>query len=900
MYKESCVVRRNSVNLLQISCFDIQLTKNDLMMIKKLLCSFTCLAISISLAAQTRLTASQLQNMFKAKTYNWVSVHDPSVVYNSADNTYYIIGSHMGLAKSSNLTGFSNVDNSHIFNKNYAEAFNTCPTHEVQVMRNGSTTMETLGSFNAGAYCATYASGTEAEWLKGNMWAPDMVYNANMKKWCMYLSLNGDNWASVIILLTADSPTGPFTYQGPVVFSGFNGQTYSGKSISYKNTDLETVLGPQTSLPLRYNTNAWGNLWPNSIDPCVFFDDSGELWMSYGSWSGGIFMLKLDKNTGLRDYTNTYTAATYTGKAPNGASYIGYICDPYFGKLIAGGAYVSGEGSYIKKIGNYYYLFMSYGGFAPDGGYEMRIFRSDTPDGSYVDASGNAAIYTSYMLNFGKNATTNKGMKIIGALNNWGTMTVGECAEGHNSAIVDTDGDAFVVYHTKFNDGTIGHQARTRQLFINENGWLVASPFKYTGKKTTQAIIESKQIFSADSIAGTYNFILHPYKLDNNAMAEALPEKIILSADGKITGDRTGTWKYSQDGKSFVTLTINGDTYYGVAMNQDVDGYADMPAMCFTAVSNTGVPIWLYKYHPKAAVASAYTPYITNYITASNTITTSAPAVDNVTPTFTVTNYNTGESDQTTLTEGGIFTPTEDGHKIKFDIRLSSGEYYYAAGPYIKNTLSTGDIPDTPVYYPVSTNKNTTSSWWTNFSKEDYSLEQGKNIEFQFYNYTNKVNNYSNWCLYGANATHGANGYIEYFGIRCDNWDNTTSSNIGCTSDFNWNTFTSDMDGSLVKMTLSYTETGLFTMTSTITTNMGKTYRYSYTKTLSANPSSINLFFVNEGSYIDGSSIPTSAPIIHAEGNVKDNKIYNLCGQEVDKNHKGLIIMNGKAIINNK
>ena len=59
----------------------------------------------------------------------------------------------------------------------------------------------------------------------------------------------------------------------------------------------------------------------------------------------------------------------------------------------------------------------------------------------------------------------------MGAFNNWGTMTVGECAEGHNSACVDADGNAFVVYHTKFNNGTVHHQVRVRQLFQNEYGW---------------------------------------------------------------------------------------------------------------------------------------------------------------------------------------------------------------------------------------------------------------------------------------------------------------------------------------------------------------------------------------------------------------------------------------------
>lgn len=865
---------------------------------KKLFIALACLASSMCMTAQTKLTSSEMQQMRKTKSYNWVSIHDPSVVYNSSDKTYYVVGSHRGLGSSSNLIGFSSLDNENIYNKSYSEAFKTNPTHEVQVTRDGTTTNETLGSFDAAAFCATYAKVTEAEWVSGDQWAPDMVYNPNMGKWCMYLSLNGDNWASVIIMLTADSPKGPFTYQAPIVFGGFNGQTYTvegeSRSVSYKDTDLELVLGELSSLPSRYNTSTWGNLWPNCIDPCVFFDDEGELWMAYGSWSGGIFMLKLDKNTGLRDYTTTYAATTYRG---NNGAYTGYLSDPYFGKLIAGGAYVSGEGPYIQKIGDYYYLFMSYGGFARNGGYEMRIFRSTSPDGPYKDALGSNATYTSWVLNYGPNATTNKGMKIIGAMNDWGTMTTGECAEGHNSAIVDPDGDAFVVYHTKFNDGTDGHQVRVRQLFQNEKGWLVASPFRYTGKQTTQAKIESQQLFTADSIAGTYKLLIHPYRLDHENMAEATPVNVTLTADGKISGDKTGTWKYSQDGKSFVTLAIAGTTYYGVALDQNVDGYNNMPAMCFTAVSNGGIPVWLYKHHPKAALAEAYPEYY-SYLTSSSVITASAPTAENVTPEFSVINTSTKEDDSATLSTDGTFTPTEDGHKITINLKVTSGGYYFTLGPSIKSTQSKGGEETTPTYYPVSTNKTTTAGWWSNFSTNDYTLEQGKTIEFQFYNYSNKEENWKNWCLYGASDTHGASNYTEYFGIRCDNWDNTTGSSTGCTSDFNWTTFKTDMDQSLVKMTVSYTAEGVFTMTATITTTAGKTYNYSYTKTIAAKPASINLFFVNEGSYIDGTSIPTGIGSTTAnKKRTYDNKMYNIAGQSVNANFKGLMIVNGKKYI---
>ena len=128
-----------------------------------------------------------------------------------------------------------------------------------------------------------------------------------MEKWCMYLSINGDNANCSIVLLTADNIEGPYLYQGPVVFSGFN---LGSTTLSYKYTDLEIALGTQASLPDRYNVSnlsGWRQRWPNAIDPCVFYDQSGKLWMSYGSWHGGIWMLELDEKTGLRDYDVTYT-----------------------------------------------------------------------------------------------------------------------------------------------------------------------------------------------------------------------------------------------------------------------------------------------------------------------------------------------------------------------------------------------------------------------------------------------------------------------------------------------------------------------------------------------------------------------------------------------------------------
>ena len=431
--------------------------------------------------------------------------------------------------------------------------------------------------------------------ISGNLWAPDVIWNPVMNKWCMYMSVNGDGWFSSIVLLTADDIEGPYQYQAPVVISGFKSGT------SYKDTDLELVIGSQSSLPDRYNVGSrWGNRWPNNIDPCVFYDEEGKLWMTYGSWSGGIWMLELDENTGLRDYDVEYTL---TGSGD------GITQDPYFGKKIAGGYYVSGEASYIEYIGGYYFLFVTYGGLAAggdandynNGGYQMRVFRSEKPDGPYVDSNNVNAVYNSYQLNFGPKAASNRGVNIFGAYTSWGNVAkgnYGERSQGHNSIIAAEDGRTYLVYHTRFQNWGESHQVRVHQVFQNKDGWLVAAPFEYTGEEVKSADIASTQQVNTDQIPGTYKLLFHKYKLDHTAKEAAEPVEVTLTADRKITGDVTGTWAITA-GTSYMNMVIGGVAYRGVLVEQTLES-KDTKTIAFSGLAykangTDGVTVWAYQ-----------------------------------------------------------------------------------------------------------------------------------------------------------------------------------------------------------------------------------------------------------------------------------------------------------------
>ena len=507
-----------------------------------------------------------------------VSVHDPSIVWDQATSTYYIFGSHRAAAKCNNMMSWEafTAPWATATSKDAANA-DAFTTPEVTKVTKGGKEYDL--NFNAFAWSAR---GSESYSVDGMMWAPDVIYNKKLGKYCMYLSINGDGWYSSIIMLTADNITGPYRYQAPVVMSGFR----SGDS--YKSTDLEIVLGEQASLPERYApTDNYGNHWPNAIDPCVFYDEDGNLLMSYGSWSGGIFMLQLDEETGLRDYDVDYELSATS--------------DPYFGKKIAGGAYVSGEASYIEYIGGYYFLFMTYGGLDAAGGYQMRVFRSLNPDGPYVDSKGSSALYDSYQLNFGPAANDgNRGVNIFGAYSKWGNLLTGganeasgERAQGHNSIIAAEDGRTYLVYHTRFQDWGEGHQVRVHQVYQNEEGWLVAAPFEYTGEGVKSAGIAAAQKVATADIAGNYKLLAHRYGLDHAAKEYAVPVDITLNADGTISGDATGTWSIKA-GTSYITINLGSD-YKGVMVPQTLEP-TDTKVPCFTALdSKTGVTIWGYK-----------------------------------------------------------------------------------------------------------------------------------------------------------------------------------------------------------------------------------------------------------------------------------------------------------------
>ncbi len=209
--------------------------------------------------------------------------------------------------------------------------------------------------------------------------------------------------------------------------------------------------------------------------------------MIYGSYSGGIFVKEMDPQTGLALRAGVW-------------------------KKLLGGDHLRIEAPYIiyNQDTAYYYMFLSFGGLDSDGGYNVRVCRSKTPDGPYLDSMGQDMIDCKGPAGsaFSDATAALYGTKLMGCYKFlWsegeeGEKRKGYLSPGHNSCLYQEEtGKYFIIYHTRFENSGEEHQVRVHQMFFNEDGWPVITPYRYTG--------ETMGTYTKDDLAGTYKYINH-------------------------------------------------------------------------------------------------------------------------------------------------------------------------------------------------------------------------------------------------------------------------------------------------------------------------------------------------------------------------------------------------------
>ena len=170
----------------------------------------------------------------------------------------------------------------------------------------------------------------------------------------------------------------------------------------------------------------------NAIDPAVTFDADGRLWMSFGSFWGGIKLIELDPTTGKRVAPDSPIHSLARAKEI--------------------------EAPHIFRHRGHYYLFLNWGLCCRGvkSTYTIRVGRSESITGPYLDRDG-------------KDLRAGGGTLLLHSHDNF-------IGPGHPSIFPDRDGRFWLGCH--FYDGANRGRATfaLRRLTWDNEGWPAVSP----------------------------------------------------------------------------------------------------------------------------------------------------------------------------------------------------------------------------------------------------------------------------------------------------------------------------------------------------------------------------------------------------------------------------------------
>lgn len=356
-----------------------------------------------------------------------------------------------------------------------------------------------------------------------NLWAPYAMKVGG--EYRVYYSISSEvPRLSAIGLMVSDKPYGPFEERGLVV-------------TSLNNSTRQT----------------------NAIDPTVTVSPSGAHWFYYGSAWDGIYRIELDPSSGLPkqsgDIGIRVAQRAFTGNSINGN--------------IEGPEIIHNE-----EFGKYY-MFISYDWLQTK--YNVRVGRSDSPDGPFYDILGRDM-----------NDNVDDLPMILAPYRFQGHS--GWQGVSHPSVFIDKESKEFYM----------GHQGRPgidsyymllhiRQIHWTEDGWPMVSPERYAAEEET-AVDESE-------IAGDWEQIVMNYQVvPGYADEQTSPDfqqglSIVIHSDGTVSGTSTGTWTYESP---WLTFDLEGESApfkLKVERGRDWENEVD-ETILFTGLTTEGIAYW--------------------------------------------------------------------------------------------------------------------------------------------------------------------------------------------------------------------------------------------------------------------------------------------------------------------
>lgn len=292
----------------------------------------------------------------------------------------------------------------------------------------------------------------------------------------------------------------------------------------------------------RPDPNNWdGYFYYNAIDPTYLVDDpSGKHYLIYGSWHSGFALLEIDPESGKP--VNAPLGDPWADSVEDLTARYGIRV----GTRTAGSRWQGSEAPEIIYKDGYYYLFMAYDGL--DVPYNTRVVRSENIAGPYYDITG-------------RNFTNGRGdcYPIVTHPYRFseghGWVGISHCCifkqENTENWFYSSQGrlPANVGGNAYSNAIMMGHVRRLVWCPASadepDNLWPVALPERYAAVPDTK--------ITKDDLVGEWEHINLAY----NYASQQRSSKMMLKADGTMTGALKGTWTYDE-AKQWLTFTVDG------------------------------------------------------------------------------------------------------------------------------------------------------------------------------------------------------------------------------------------------------------------------------------------------------------------------------------------------------
>lgn len=372
------------------------------------------------------------------------------------------------------------------------------------------------------------------EWVHGctggegatNIWAPYIISYGNFYRLYYCVSAFGRS-TSYIGLAESESPEGPWNQVGCVV-----------------KTDDTTPT--------------------NAIDPSIVVDSvSGKWWMHYGSYFGGLYCVELNPETGLT------------------------VAEGDKGHLIARRANYKKDNLEAPEIFYHpmlrqYYLFTSYDPLMTT--YNVRVGRSDKPEGPFTDFFGKAL------------ADTTNNFPILTAPYRF-TNHPGWAGTAHCGVFATDDGRYFMVHQGRLSPQNLLMDLHLRQVFFTKDGWPVVSPERYAGSEPRK--------FRTIDLVGEWEIIRVQESLYERSLEAGqilwgegelkdeewnVSRHLELAKDGKLDEGK-GTWEL-QEAEQQLTLDLGTEVVKNLIVFAGHDWENETETVLFTGIDGRGRSVW--------------------------------------------------------------------------------------------------------------------------------------------------------------------------------------------------------------------------------------------------------------------------------------------------------------------